>query len=232
MKDVLLEMHKIRKIYNKDAENELEVLKGIDFTVHRGEFVAIVGRSGSGKSTLMNMIGMLDRPSYGAYSFEGEDVLKASFKQLSMLRRKKIGFVFQNFELFSDLSAQKNVEMPMLYSGIKRNERVRRSKELLDAVGLSDRADHLPNELSGGQKQRVAIARALANDPSLILADEPTGALDYENGQKIMQLLKKLNSEGKTVVLITHDREIAEMAQRRIMLSDGEIIGEECSNVC
>lgn len=232
MKDVLLEMHKIRKIYNKDAENELEVLKGIDFTVHRGEFVAIVGRSGSGKSTLMNMIGMLDRPSYGAYSFEGEDVLKASFKQLSMLRRKKIGFVFQNFELFSDLSAQKNVEMPMLYSGIKRNERVRRSKELLDAVGLSDRSDHLPNELSGGQKQRVAIARALANDPSLILADEPTGALDYENGQKIMQLLKKLNSEGKTVVLITHDREIAEMAQRRIMLSDGEIIGEECSNVC
>lgn len=228
MNDVLLEMQKIRKIYNNGAENELEVLKGIDLKVNQGEFVAIVGRSGSGKSTLMNMIGMLDRPSYGAYNFEGEDVLHASFKQLSMLRRKKIGFVFQNFELFPDMNAQKNVEMPMLYSGVKRSERVKRAKELLDAVGLSDRADHLPNELSGGQKQRVAIARALANEPSLILADEPTGALDYENGLKIIQLLKELQAKGKTVILITHDREIAEMAHRRITLSDGEIIREEC----
>lgn len=228
MNDVLLEMQKIRKIYNNEAENELEVLKGIDLKVRCGEFVAIVGRSGSGKSTLMNMIGMLDRPSYGAYSFEGEDVLHASFKQLSMLRRKKIGFVFQNFELFPDMNAQKNVEMPMIYSGIKRSERVKRAKELLEAVGLSDRADHLPNELSGGQKQRVAIARALANEPSLILADEPTGALDYENGLKIIQLLKDLQKKGKTVILITHDREIAEMAHRRITLSDGKIVREEC----
>ena len=227
MNNILLELSGIRKIYYKGLENELEVLKGIDLTVHNGEFLAIVGRSGSGKSTLMNILGMLDLPSYGSYLFEGQNVFKASHKQLSQMRRKKIGFVFQNFELFPDIVAQKNIEMPMLYAGIKSRERTKRAKELLELVGLSDRANHLPSQLSGGQQQRVAIARALANEPQLILADEPTGALDSENGSRIINLLKEMSQSGKTIILITHDREVAECAQRRITLSDGKIVRED-----
>ena len=187
-----------------------------------GEFVSIVGASGSGKSTLMNMIGVLDRPTEGTYWLDGTDVQDAQDDELSQIRNRKIGFVFQNFNLISRTNARKNVELPMMYAGIPQKKRTQRAEELLDLVGMADRMDHQPNELSGGQKQRVAIARAMANDPAIILADEPTGALDSKTGRMVMDLFHRLNREqGKTIVLITHNQELAAETSRVLTMRDG-----------
>ncbi|MET3576750.1 ABC transporter ATP-binding protein [Bhargavaea ullalensis] len=200
------------------------VLRGVDLEIGDGEFVAIMGPSGSGKSTLMNIIGFLDKQSAGVYSLNGEDVKDSNEKQLARLRNEHIGFVFQQFFLLPRLNAQKNVETPLIYSGVPKKERAVRARELLAKVGLEDRMTHLPSELSGGQKQRVAIARALVNNPSVILADEPTGALDSKTGAQIMELLTKLNREGKTVIVVTHEEEIAACTDRIIVLRDGLIV--------
>ena len=221
----IIEMSNIIKRYYIGQPNELQILNGISLTVHEGEFVAIVGASGSGKSTLMNMIGALDKPTEGSYLLNGVDVSKLSDKQLSEIRNKEIGFVFQTFNLISRTNALKNVEMPMLYAGVSRKERSKRAMELLEMVEMEDRYTHKPNELSGGQKQRVAIARAMANDPSIILADEPTGALDSKTGRMVMDIFHKLHKkEGKTVVLITHSPELASETERIITISDASII--------
>ena len=202
----LIRMRGIVKRFYIGQPNELEILHGIDLDVKEGEFVSIVGASGSGKSTLMNMIGVLDRPTEGTYWLDGTDVQDAQDDELSQIRNRKIGFVFQNFNLISRTNARKNVELPMMYAGIPQKKRTQRAEELLDLVGMADRMDHQPNELSGGQKQRVAIARAMANDPAIILADEPTGALDSKTGRMVMDLFHRLNREqGKTIVLITHN---------------------------
>ncbi len=220
-------LHDIRKNFFIGTPNELKVLKGIDLTVYEGEFVSIVGQSGSGKSTLMNIIGALDRPTSGEYTLDDVDVIKAKDGELSGIRNKKIGFVFQTYNLISKTNALRNVEMPMLYAGVGRRERQKRAEELMELVGMGDRMKHLPEELSGGQKQRVAIARAMANDPAIILADEPTGALDSETGRLVMDIFHKLHKEqGKTIVLITHSPELAEETERLITLKDGEIVGE------
>lgn len=223
----IIELTGIRKHFYIGTPNELEVLKGIDLTVYEGEFVAVVGASGSGKSTLMNIIGSLDRPTAGRYILDDLDVTEAKDVQLSVIRNQKIGFVFQTYNLIAKTNALKNVEMPMLYGGIPGKQRVERAKELLTLVGMGERMKHLPEELSGGQKQRVAIARAMANDPAIILADEPTGALDSETGRMVMDLFHKLHREqGKTIVLITHSPELAEETQRIITIKDGLITGE------
>ena len=220
-------LHDIKKNFFIGTPNELKVLKGINLTVYEGEFVAIVGQSGSGKSTLMNIIGALDRPTTGEYTLDDVDVIKAKDSELSGIRNKKIGFVFQTYNLISKTSALRNVEMPMLYAGVGRKERQKRAEELMELVGMGDRMKHLPEELSGGQKQRVAIARAMANDPAIILADEPTGALDSETGRLVMDIFHKLHKEqGKTIVLITHSPELAEETERLITIKDGEIVGE------
>ncbi len=223
----VIELKDIYKRFYIGTPNELEVLKGISLTVREGEFVAIVGASGSGKSTLMNIIGALDRPTEGEYILDGVDVIAAKDSELSKIRNRKIGFVFQTYNLIARTDAIRNVEMPMLYAGIPMGERVRRAKELLTLVGMEERMRHLPEELSGGQKQRVAIARAMANDPAIILADEPTGALDSVTGRLVMDLFHKLHKEeGKTIVLITHSPELAEETQRIVTIRDGKIIGE------
>lgn len=217
----------ITKNYFIGTPNELHVLKGIDLSVYEGEFVAIVGQSGSGKSTLMNIIGALDRPTSGEYVLDDVNMIKAVDSELSAIRNKKIGFVFQTYNLISKTNAIKNVEMPMLYGGISMRNRNERAKELLELVGMGERMKHLPEELSGGQKQRVAIARAMAMDPSIILADEPTGALDSETGRLVMDLFHKLHEEkGKTIILITHSPELAEETQRVVTILDGNITGE------
>lgn len=224
---VMLDLKNIRKSFYMNTPNELEILHGLNLTVDRGEFLSIVGASGSGKSTFMNIIGVLDRPTEGYYNLDGVDIEKAKDWELSGIRNKKIGFVFQTYNLVARTSAIKNVELPMLYAGMKKRERIERAKELLDMVDMSDRMTHNPDELSGGQKQRVAIARAMANDPSIILADEPTGALDSKTGRKIMDIFHKLHKEqGKTIILITHSPELAEETERIITLKDGEIVGE------
>ena len=211
--------------------NELQILNGISLEVHKGEFVSIVGASGSGKSTLMNVIGLLDRPTEGSYIIDGIDIDEADDTDLSFLRNQKIGFVFQTYNLVSKTNALKNVELPMLYAGVPRKERTRRAKELLELVDMGDRMKHLPEELSGGQKQRVAIARSMANDPAIILADEPTGALDSKTGRNVMDLFHKLNKEqGKTIILITHSPELAEETDRIITIKDGYITGERAGN--
>lgn len=207
--------------------NELEILHGINLSVKRGEFVSIVGESGSGKSTLMNIIGALDRPTEGRYTLNGVDVCHAKDASLSEIRNQQIGFVFQTYNLIARTTALANVELPMLYAGLSKKERNLRAKELLKMVGMGERMQHRSDELSGGQKQRVAIARAMANDPSIILADEPTGALDSVTGRKIMDIFHKLNEEqGKTIVLITHSQELAEETGRILTLKDGNIVGE------
>ncbi len=227
MSRTIIELKEIYKRFYIGTPNELEVLHGISLTVQEGEFVAIVGASGSGKSTLMNIIGALDRPTEGSYILDGVDVNGAKDAELSKIRNKKIGFVFQTYNLISKTNALKNVEMPMLYAGISGKQRVQRAKELLEMVGMGERMRHLPEELSGGQKQRVAIARAMANDPAIILADEPTGALDSVTGRKVMDLFHQLHDEaGKTIVLITHSPELAEETQRIVTIKDGHIIGE------
>ena len=202
-------------------------MNGINLTIYEGEFVAVVGASGSGKSTLMNIIGALDRPTQGRYRLDGVDMIAAKDRELSGIRNRKIGFVFQTYNLIAKTNALKNVEMPMLYGGVTGRKRVERAKELLAMVGMEDRMKHLPEELSGGQKQRVAIARAMGNDPAIILADEPTGALDSTTGRMVMDLFHKLHKEqGKTIVLITHSPELAEETERLVTIKDGSIIGE------
>lgn len=218
----LIEMKEIKKSFNIGKENELEILHGINLQVNAGEFVSIVGQSGSGKSTLMNIIGLLDRQTTGIYSLNDVDIKSLNDVELSSYRSKKIGFVFQNFNLIPRSNALKNVELPMLYAKVSRKEREERAKILLEAVDMKERMSHAPSELSGGQKQRVAIARAMANDPDIILADEPTGALDSETGRQVMDLFHKLNEEEKrTIVVITHNLELAEEADRIYRMKDG-----------
>ena len=223
----LIEMHGIRKSYYIGKPNELEILHGIDLTVYPGEFVAIVGESGSGKSTLMNIIGVLDKPTSGAYTLDGVDIHNAKDNQLADIRNRKIGFVFQTYNLIGRQSALKNVELPMLYAGVPGAERTRRAKEWLERVGMAERMKHQPNELSGGQKQRVAIARAMVNEPALILADEPTGALDSQTSRNVMDLFHEMHDTyHKTIVLITHNPELADECERVLTLRDGLIVGE------
>ena len=223
----------VRKRYYIGKPNELEILHGIDLEIQEGEFVSIVGASGSGKSTMMNIIGMLDRPTEGKYLLDGMETEKLKDEELSAIRNKKIGFIFQTYNLISRTSALKNVELPMLYFGLDGKTRNRRAKELLNMVGMGERIGHRPDELSGGQKQRVAIARAMANDPAVILADEPTGALDSVTGRMIMDIFRRLHKEqGKTIVLITHSQELAEETERIVTLKDGVIVGERRGKAC
>ncbi|MBQ8176007.1 MAG: ABC transporter ATP-binding protein [Oscillospiraceae bacterium] len=227
----IIDMRGIVKSFYVGTPNELEILHGLDIVVPEGQFVSIVGASGSGKSTLMNIVGALDRQTGGQYILDGIDVSKLEDTDLSGIRNKKIGFVFQTFNLIARTSALKNVELPMLYAGVPAKERTKRAKELLEIVEMSDREKHMPNELSGGQKQRIAIARAMANDPAIILADEPTGALDSKTGRLVMDIFHKLHKEqGKTIVLITHNPELAEETDRIITLSDGNIVSDVLKN--
>ncbi|MGT2799653.1 ABC transporter ATP-binding protein [Streptococcus marmotae] len=222
MKKQLIKLTNINKSY-KNGDQELRVLKDIDLEVEEGEFLAIMGPSGSGKSTLMNIIGLLDRPTAGEYILEDTEVSQISENKLAHVRNNQIGFVFQQFFLLSKLNALQNVELPLIYAGVPASQRKILSHQFLEKVELGDRMTHLPSELSGGQKQRVAIARALVNSPSIILADEPTGALDTKTGDQIMELLTELNREGKTIIMVTHEPEIAAYAKRCIVLRDGVI---------
>lgn len=231
MAKTIIDMRGIVKKFYIGQPNELTILKGIDLNVEEGEFVSIVGQSGSGKSTLMNIIGALDRPTEGEYTLDGVAINQAGDAQLSGIRNSKIGFVFQTFNLIPRTSALKNVELPMLYASVPRGQRTARAKELLEMVDMGERMGHMPNELSGGQKQRVAIARAMANDPAIILADEPTGALDSSTGRLVMDLFHRLHREqGKTIVLITHNQELAEETQRVITIRDGQVVDERRIN--
>ncbi len=228
MSNYIIEMNNITKSFFIGKPNQLNILKNIDINIKKGEFIAIVGASGSGKSTLMNIIGVLERQTSGEYILDGIDISKINDNNLAEIRNKKIGFVFQTSNLIPRTNSLKNVELPMLYYGLDRKTRIDRAKELLQLVGMGERLTHRPNELSGGQQQRVAIARALANDPDIILADEPTGALDSETGRVVMNLFHKIHEkQGKTIVLITHDRDLANETQRILTIKDGEIIGEK-----
>ena len=220
----VIELRKITKLY-RTGDVDFAALKGIDLTVNEGDFTAIMGHSGSGKSTCMNIIGCLDRPTSGQYLLDGRDVSKLSDSSLAEVRNKKIGFVFQSFNLLARTSAVQNVELPLVYSGAKNRRSL--AEAALVSVGLADKFANKPNELSGGQQQRVAIARALVNDPPLILADEPTGNLDSKSGDEIMKIFRDLNAKGKTIVLITHEPDIAAYAKRRLYFRDGEIVKVE-----
>jgi putative ABC transport system ATP-binding protein len=222
----VIEIQDLRKVYVMGDE-EVAALAGVSLSVDRGESLAVIGPSGSGKSSLMNILGGLDRPTSGAYRFEGEDVGEFDDDQLAEFRRRRIGFIFQSFQLLPRLTALQNVELPMIYAGREPAERRRRAAELLDRVGLGSRLTHRPTQLSGGQQQRVAIARALANDPDLLLADEPTGALDTHTGEEVMALFKTLNREGLTLIIVTHDPEVAAEANRRVAFRDGLIVSDE-----
>jgi len=220
---MIITVDNINKTY-KNGSLELQVLKNISFKVDKGEFLAIMGSSGSGKSTMMNILGCLDNQYEGRYILDGIDISKSTENELSEIRNKKIGFIFQSFNLLPRLTALENVELPLVYSSIPKEERHKRANELLEMVGLKDRIHHRPNELSGGQRQRVAIARALVNNPSIILADEPTGNLDSKSEEEIIEILQKLNKMGKTIVIVTHEPSIGEIAERKIVFKDGEII--------
>ena len=222
----LISLKKIYKIYNVGGE-EVRALDGIDLDIQENDYLAIMGPSGSGKSTLMNMIGCLDTPTSGLYEFEGEMVHVMDDSQLASIRNRKIGFVFQTFNLLPKATAQHNVEIPLVYANIRKSQRIEMASKALESVGLSDRAHHRPNELSGGQRQRVAIARALVNDPSIILADEPTGNLDSKSGHEIMNILDELHNRGNTIILVTHEDDIAQHAHRVIRLFDGKITEDE-----
>ena len=220
---MIITVDNINKTY-KNGSLELQVLKNISFKVDKGEFLAIMGSSGSGKSTMMNILGCLDNQYEGRYILDGIDISKSTENELSEIRNKKIGFIFQSFNLLPRLTALENVELPLVYSSIPKEKRHKRANELLEMVGLKDRTHHRPNELSGGQRQRVAIARALVNNPSIILADEPTGNLDSKSEEEIIEILQKLNKMGKTIVIVTHEPNIGEIAERKIIFKDGEII--------
>lgn len=221
----MIQLANVSKRYRVGQE-ELDVLRDVTLTIHQGEFVSIMGPSGSGKSTLMHLMGCLDVPTSGSYSLNGVPVETLSGEALAHVRNSEIGFVFQNFFLLPRMTALRNVELPMVYRGLPKRDRQAKAAELLDRVGLGDRAAHLPSELSGGQKQRVAIARALANEPSIVLADEPTGALDQKTGAEIMGLFQALHEAGVTIVLITHDVAVAEHAHRMIRLVDGHVVDD------
>ena len=212
------------------GENVVQALRQVSFTIDKGAFVAIMGQSGSGKTTLLDILGCLSRPTAGAYYLRGMAVSEMSESGLAGIRNKEIGFVFQNFNLLSRTTALTNVELPLLYDGVKRKDRLRRAREALEAVGLADRVDHRPSELSGGQRQRVAIARALVNNPSILFADEPTGNLDTISGESILRLIVDLHHKGNTIVMVTHEREIAEHAQRILTFRDGKLVKDEWRN--
>jgi putative ABC transport system ATP-binding protein len=222
----LFVLESVTKIYKMD-EVEVRALDGVSLTINDGEFVAIMGPSGSGKSTIMHLLGCLDRPTLGKIFLEGLDLSQATDNQLAEIRNAKVGFVFQQFNLLPRESALRNVETPAIYARIKHAERLRRAKALLERVGLGDRLFHFPSQLSGGERQRVAIARALMNDPAIVLADEPTGNLDTKTGAEILALFEDLHKEGRTIVLVTHDRRVAEYASRVIHMQDGRIVKEE-----
>lgn len=222
MSEIILSLRGITKEYRMGDEVQ-QVLKGIDLDVAKGEFVAILGPSGSGKSTLMNIIGCLDTPTTGSYNLHGRDVESLDESDLARVRNKEIGFVFQSFQLLQRQDAMENVELPLIYSGMHAHERTQRAQQMLERVGLSDKLHHYPNQLSGGQQQRVAIARALANNPTILLADEPTGALDQKTGKQVMSLFHDLNEEGNTIIMITHDIGIARHAKRIVRILDGNL---------
>jgi putative ABC transport system ATP-binding protein len=221
----LIEIRDMYKIYNP-GENEVRAIDGVNLTIEHGEFVAIIGQSGSGKSTLMNMLGLLDIPTSGKYLLNGHDVEGLTDDELSDIRNKEIGFIFQGFNLITSLTAVENVELPLVYRGMKKEERNKLAIDALNRVGLSHRLDHLPKQMSGGQQQRVAIARAVAARPPIILADEPTGNLDSHSGVEVMKILHELHEEGRTIILITHDNDIANEAQRVIRIQDGQIVSD------
>lgn len=224
----IIRARELVRIYGK-GEGRVEALAGVSLDVEPGEWVSVMGPSGSGKSTLMNILGLLDRPDSGSYSLDGRDVSTLGSGELARARREKIGFVFQSYSLLPRQSARKNVELPMVYAGVGDKERRRRALEALEKVGLSDRADHRPPELSGGQKQRASIARALVNEPAMLLADEPTGNLDSASGASVLDLFEKLNASGITLVVVTHDAEVARRAERVIEIRDGEIFADRRS---
>lgn len=223
---MLIDIKDLYKIYNEGKESEVRALDGVSLQIDRGEFVSIIGQSGSGKSTLMNILGCLDIPTYGDYHLDGTDITELSDRQLARIRNKEIGFIFQGYNLIPALNARENVELPLIYQGISGEKRRERSEEALERVAMFDRADHKPSEMSGGQQQRVAIARAIATRPPIIMADEPTGALDSKTGRHVLEILHSLHDEGTTVILITHDNSIAATAERIVRLADGKIIAD------
>lgn len=227
---IAIRLRDIKKIYKMGGQ-ELAALNGIDLDIKRGEFAALMGPSGSGKSTLMNILGCLDRPTVGSYELEGKEVAHLSDDELAVMRNKHIGFVFQNFNLLSRISSLENVALPLVYAGVGASERRKRAQDVLEAVGLGDRAGHLPNELSGGQRQRVAIARALVNNPEIIMADEPTGNLDTKSTKEIMEIFQEMHGRGKTIILVTHEPEIAVCANRQLLVRDGIITRDEGKGV-
>ncbi|OPL07691.1 MAG: macrolide ABC transporter ATP-binding protein [delta proteobacterium ML8_F1] len=222
----MLKVKNLEKIYGQ-GDIQVAALKKVSFEIARGEFVSIVGHSGSGKSTLMNILGCLDKPTSGEYILDQREIKDLTDQELGVVRNSKIGFVFQSFNLLPRLSAFKNVELSMIYAGIAREERIKRSEEVLKRVGLGDRMHHLPTELSGGQKQRVAIARALVNSPAILLADEPTGNLDSESTREILEIFKELHGEGVTILLVTHEDDVAAITNRRLFFADGELVKDE-----
>ena len=223
----LIELKDVYKIYNEGLESEVRALNGVSLSIDRGEFVAVIGASGSGKSTLMNILGCLDIPTYGEYTLDGHDVSELSSRELSRIRNREVGFIFQGFNLISELTAVENVELPLIYQGVGPAKRREMALAALERVGLEQRAEHRPMELSGGQQQRVAIARAISTKAPIIMADEPTGALDSKTGVHVLQILHGLHDEGTTVILITHDNKIAATAERIVRISDGEIV-QDC----
>mgnify|MGYP002614914775 FL=1 len=227
----LIELRNVYKIYSEGLESEVRALDGVSLEVERGEFVAVVGQSGSGKSTMMNVLGCLDIPTRGTYHLDGVDVLELSDKQLSRIRNKQIGFIFQQYNLIQNLTVLENVELPLIYQGIDPIDRRELAMEALGRVGLADRAQHKPTQMSGGQQQRVAIARAISTRPPIIMADEPTGALDSRTGHEVLGFLQQLNKEGSTVILITHDNGIAATARRIVRIADGKIIEDHPQEV-
>ncbi len=228
---MLIDIRNIYKIYNEGEEREVRALDGVSLQIDRGEFVAVVGQSGSGKSTLMNVLGLLDIPTYGEYHLDGQDVTTLSDKEQAHTRNKEIGFIFQGYNLIPALSAYENVELPLIYQGVKASQRRELIQDAMERVSLWERRDHKPTEMSGGQQQRVAIARAIATRPPIILADEPTGALDSKTGIHVLQILQRLYKEGTTVILITHDNGIAATAPRVVRLSDGRVISDNTQEV-